>query len=329
MLNENQKKQLELAVAALDRQYGKGTVIKLDSDAVEPWPSVPTGALTLDNALGIGGLPLGRVVEIYGEAGTGKSTLALSVVAEAQAKDMACIYIDAEHALDPVYMKAVGVNLDDLYLSQPDSGEQALDVVQKMVASHAVGVIVIDSVSTLVPQVELDGNIGDSHMGTQARMMSQALRILNPAIAKSSTMVVFINQFRDKMVPYGDPRTTSGGRALKFYSSVRLEVSKASDMKGKNGDISGIRSKVKVVKNKLAPALKVAEFDIVFGKGIDKVGCVVDVAEARGFLIRKGAWYSDPETGENLSQGRDNLITYLKEDDAFLSSLIKKLNENV
>lgn len=326
MITEEQKKQLEICVAALDRQYGKGTVIKLDANDIEPWPSIPTGALTLDLALGIGGLPIGRIVEVYGEAGTGKSTLALSVVVAAQQQGLPCVYIDAEHALDPFYMKAVGINLGDLYLAQPSSGEEALDIVQKMANTSSVGVIVIDSVAALVPQAELDGNIGDSHMGLQARLMSQALRMLNGTIAQSKTLVVFINQFRDKIVLFGDPRTTSGGRALKFFSSVRLEVSKASDIKGKTGEVSGIRSRVKVAKNKLAPALKVAEFDILFGKGIDTVGCIVDVSEVKGLVVRKGAWYADPDTGQTIAQGRDNLITYLKEDNALLDSLIKKIS---
>lgn len=320
MITDEQRKSLELAVAALEREYGPNTIIRLDSKDIAPWPSISTGVLTLDLALGIGGLPLGRIVEVIGEAGSGKSTLALATVAEAQRQGLICAYIDIENALDPVYMQSIGVNVDELYLSQPSYGEQALQVVQMLVKTHAVSVIVIDSVSALVPKAELDGDIGDSTIGLQARLMSQAMRILSGAVAESKTLLIFINQYREKVgVYYGDNRVPSGGRALKFYSSVRLEVARKEDIKNKIGEFAGIKVRAKVVKNKLAPPLKTAEYDILYDKGMDSIGCIADIAIGQNIIVKKGGWYFYDET--NIAQGRDNVVLYLKENEEFLKQI--------
>lgn len=310
--SKEESKALELAVAQLQRQYGTGAVIRLGSTSVKPWESISTGALTLDNALGIGGLPRGRVVEIFGPESSGKSTIALSAVATAQRMGLTCAYIDAEHSLDPVYMQDLGVDLDNLLLAQPDYGEQGIDIADCLLRTGEIGVIVIDSVAALVPKAELDGEMEQAHMGLQARMMAKALRKLTGLASQHDTLLIFINQLRNKIgVMFGNPETTPGGMSLKFYASVRIDVRKKEDLKNKSGEPTGMKVKAKIIKNKMAPPMKVVEFDIIYAKGIDEFGCIFDVGIDKGILTQKGAWVY--YNGENFAQGRDNAISKLKE----------------
>ncbi|HUN53764.1 MAG TPA: recombinase RecA [Smithella sp.] len=308
----DRSKAVDLAITQIERQFGKGSIMKLGgSEAVADVPAISTGSLSLDIALGTFGVPRGRVVEIYGPESGGKTTLALHIVAEAQKKNGIAAYIDAEHALDVTYAKKIGVNTDDLLISQPDTGEQALEIAETLVRSGALDVLVVDSVAALVPKAELEGEMGDAQMGLQARLMSQALRKLTGSISKSKTTVIFINQLRMKIgVFFGNPETTTGGNALKFYSSQRLDIRKMTSIK--NGqDVIGFRTKVKVVKNKLAPPFREAEFDIIFGEGISREGDVLDLAAGSGIIEKSGAWYS--YKGDRIGQGRDNSRVFLKE----------------
>ena len=310
-VREEKLKALEHALADLDKQYGKGAVIRMGEEAVNrDIPVIPTGCLTLDYALGVGGIPRGRVVEIFGPESSGKTTVALHIVAQAQKEGGIAAFVDAEHALDPAYAKKLGVNVDELYVSQPDTGEQALEITEALVRSGALDVVVIDSVAALVPKAEIDGEMGESFVGLQARLMSQALRKLTGIINKTGCVAIFINQLREKVgVLYGSPETTPGGRALKFYSSVRLDVRKGEALK--NGtDIVGNRTKVKVVKNKVAPPLRIAEFDIIYGEGVSTEGTLLDLAVERNIIQKSGAFFS--YEGQRLAQGRDNARLYLK-----------------
>jgi recombination protein RecA len=317
-------KALEVIISQLERQFGAGSVITLGSTNVQKWPSVPTGAATLDKILGIGGLPRGRIVEIYGPESSGKSTIALTVITEAQKMGLKCAYIDAEHALDPIYMTALGVDLDELIFSQPDYGEQALEIVDRLVRSGEVGVVVIDSVASLIPKAELEGEMESAQMGLQARLMAKAMRKLVSAASETKTLLLFINQLRNKIgVMFGNPETTPGGMALKYAASVRIDLRKKEDLKDKSGDAIGIKVKAKIIKNKMAPPLKITEFDILYGKGVDQFGCLFDLALGQGIFTQKGAWvYLD---GENFAQGRDNAVEKLKLDDK-LVALIKEKN---
>nr|WP_282432444.1 recombinase RecA [Pelotomaculum schinkii] len=312
MLLSDKQKALELALMQIERQFGKGSIMKLgEASAKLNIEVIPSGALALDIALGVGGLPRGRVVEIFGPESSGKTTVALHVIAEAQKSGGAAAFVDAEHALDPLYARNLGVDIENLLVSQPDTGEQALEIAEALVRSGAVDVIVIDSVAALVPRAEIEGEMGDSHVGLQARLMSQALRKLTGAISKSRTTVVFINQIREKVgIVYGSPETTTGGRALKFYASVRLEVRKQENIK-QGTDIIGSRTRVKVVKNKVAPPFKQADFDIMYGTGISKEGSILDIAAEMNIINKSGAWYSYGD--ERLGQGRENVKEYLKE----------------
>lgn len=304
-------KALEVAVAQLQRQYGVGAVMRLGSTNVKPWDAISTGAMTLDVALGIGGLPRGRVVEIFGPESSGKSTIALTTVAKAQQMGLTCAYIDAEHALDPVYMNDIGVDLDNLLLAQPDYGEQGLDIADRLLRTGDIGVIVVDSVAALVPKAELDGEMEQAHMGLQARMMAKAMRKLTGLASQHGTLIIFINQLRNKIgVMFGNPETTPGGMSLKFYASVRIDVRKKEDLKDKAGDPAGMKVKAKIIKNKMAPPMKVVEFDIVYAKGIDEFGCMFDVGLDKGIFTQKGSWVYF--NGENFAQGRDNAIEKLK-----------------
>ena len=311
VLEKEESKILELAIAQLQRQYGAGAVVRLGSTNIKPWDSISTGALTLDSALGIGGLPRGRVVEIFGPESSGKSTVALATVAKAQQMGLTCAYIDAEHALDPVYMQAVGIDLDNLLLAQPDYGEQGFDIVDKLLRTGKIGVIVIDSVAALVPKAELDGEMEQAHMGLQARMMAKAMRKLTGLAAQHNTLLIFINQLRNKIgIMFGNPETTPGGMSLKFYASVRIDVRKKEDLKDKAGNPIGVKIKAKVIKNKMAPPMKIVEFDIIYAQGIDEYGCIFDIGIDKGILSQKGAWVY--YNGENFAQGRDNAIEKLK-----------------
>ena len=320
MAIEEKQKALDAALAQIEKQYGKGSVMKLgDKSANLNIEVVPTGSLSLDIALGLGGMPRGRIIEIYGPESSGKTTVALHVVAEVQKMGGIAGFIDAEHALDPVYAKNIGVDIDNLYISQPDNGEQALEITETMVRSGAVDVIIVDSVAALVPKAEIDGEMGDSHVGLQARLMSQALRKLTAIISKSNCVVIFINQLREKVgVLFGNPETTTGGRALKFYSSVRLDVRRIETLKV-GGEVVGNRTRVKVVKNKIAPPFKEAEFDIMFGKGISKEGDILDLAVSFDIINKAGAWYS--YNGEKIGQGRENTKIYLAEHPEFTSEV--------
>jgi recombination protein RecA len=316
-------KALEAALGQIEKQYGKGSVMRMGESLSMNIESISTGALALDIALGIGGLPRGRVVEIFGPESSGKSTLALHVVAEAQRNGGICAYIDAEHAMDPVYSRAIGVDIDELLISQPDTGEQALEIADMLIRSGAIDVIVIDSVAALTPRAEIEGEMGDSHPGLQARLMSQALRKLTGTLSKSNTIAVFINQLREKIgITYGSPEVTSGGRALKFYSSVRLDIRRVESIKD-GAEFVGNRTRVKVVKNKVSPPFKQAEFDIVYGKGISREGSVLDVAVDFGVVKKSGAWYT--YEGEQLGQGRENVKEFLRA----TPELMVELNERI
>ena len=324
MANEDKMKALDAALANIEKQFGKGTVMKLgDSSANMNIEAIPTGSLSLDVALGIGGVPKGRIIEIYGPESSGKTTVALHVVSEVQKRGGIAGFIDAEHALDPVYASNIGVDINNLYISQPDNGEQALEITETMVRSGAVDVIIVDSVAALVPKAEIDGDMGDSHVGLQARLMSQALRKLTAVISKSDCVVIFINQLREKIgVMFGNPETTTGGRALKFYASVRLDVRKIETLK-QNGEVIGNRTRVKIVKNKVAPPFKEAEFDIMFGKGISKIGDILDLAVSKGIVDKAGAWFS--YNGEKIGQGRENAKNYLQENSAIALEIENKV----
>lgn len=312
MEREEKLKALDAALVQIEKQYGKGAVMKLgDSSARMNVETIPTGSLSLDLALGLGGIPKGRIIEIYGPESSGKTTVTLHMVAEVQKRGGIAGFIDAEHALDPVYAKNIGVDVDNLYISQPDNGEQAMEITETMVRSGAIDIVIVDSVAALVPKAEIDGDMGDSHVGLQARLMSQALRKLTAVISKSNCTVVFINQLREKIgVMFGNPETTTGGRALKFYSSVRLDVRRVESLK-QSGEVVGNRTKVKVVKNKIAPPFKEAEFDIMFGEGISKVGDILDLAADNGIVNKSGAWYA--YEGNKIGQGRENAKQYLKD----------------
>ena len=326
-VNDNKKKALDAAIAKLEKDFGKGTVMKLGDPAAQVQvETVPTGSLSLDLALGVGGVPKGRIVEIYGPESSGKTTVALHMISEVQKRGGIAGFIDAEHALDPVYAKNIGVDIDELYISQPDSGDQALEIAETMVRSGAIDIIVIDSVAALVPRQEIEGDMGDTHVGLQARLMSQALRKLTPVISKSNCVVIFINQLREKVgVMFGNPETTTGGRALKFYSSVRMEVRRTETLK-QGGEMVGNRVRVKIVKNKIAPPFKEAEFDIMFGKGISKVGDVLDLAANINVVNKSGAWYA--YNTEKIGQGRENAKSYLMEHPEMLAEIEAKVREH-
>lgn len=320
MASEDKLKALDAALAQIERQYGKGSVMKLgDSGAKMNIETIPTGSLSLDLALGLGGFPKGRIIEIYGPESSGKTTVALHAVAEVQKQGGIAGFIDAEHALDPAYAKNIGVDIDNLYISQPDNGEQALEIAETMVRSGAVDIVIIDSVAALVPKAEIDGEMGDSHVGLQARLMSQALRKLTAVISKSNCIVIFINQLREKVgVMFGNPETTTGGRALKFYSSVRLDVRRIETLK-KGTEVVGNRTRVKVVKNKVAPPFREAEFDIMFGEGISREGDILDLAVTHEVVQKSGAWFA--YQGEKIGQGRENAKAYLKENPDVLAEI--------
>ncbi|MBP5555401.1 MAG: recombinase RecA [Lachnospiraceae bacterium] len=320
------KKALEAALGQIEKQYGKGAVMRLgDPDAQMKVETIPTGSISLDLALGQGGIPKGRIIEIYGPESSGKTTVTLHMIAEVQKRGGIAGFIDAEHALDPVYAKNIGVDIDNLYISQPDSGEQALEIAETMVRSGAIDIVVVDSVAALVPKAEIEGDMGDAHMGLQARLMSQALRKLTAVISKSNCVVIFINQLREKLgVMFGNPETTTGGRALKFYSSVRLDVRRIESIK-QGGEVIGNRTRVKIVKNKVAPPFKEAEFDIMFGKGISMVGDILDVATNADIIVKSGAWFA--YKGEKIGQGRENAKQYLEDNPAVLAEVDKAVRE--
>ena len=324
--NTEKKRALEVALSQIEKQFGKGSVMKLGEYQAMNVEAIPTGALGLDIALGIGGVPRGRIIEIFGPESSGKTTLALHIIAEAQKMNGEAAFIDAEHALDPVYAKHLGVDIDNLIVSQPDTGEQALEITESLVRSGALDVIVVDSVAALVPKAEIDGDMGDSHMGLQARLMSQALRKLAGAINKSKTVIIFINQLREKIgVMFGNPETTTGGRAIKFYASVRLDIRKIENIK-QDGEIVGNRARVKVVKNKVAPPFREAEFDIVYGKGISKEGNILDMAVNLDIIEKSGSWFS--YNGEKIGQGRENVKQYLHNNPEVMEEVEKKVREN-
>lgn len=325
-MKEDKLKALDAALANIEKQFGKGSVMKLgDAGTNMNVETVPTGSLSLDIALGMGGIPRGRVIEIYGPESSGKTTVALHMVAEMQKAGGIAGFIDAEHALDPAYAKNIGVDIDNLYISQPDNGEQALEITETMVRSGAIDIVIVDSVAALVPKAEIDGDMGDSHVGLQARLMSQALRKLTAVISKSNCIVIFINQLREKVgVMFGSPETTTGGRALKFYSSIRLDVRRIETLK-QSGEVVGNRTRVKVVKNKIAPPFKEAEFDIMFGQGISKEGDVLDLAANLGVVSKSGAWYA--YGGDKIGQGRENAKTFLKEHRDIMQEIEVKVRE--
>ncbi|MBO5354232.1 MAG: recombinase RecA [Lachnospiraceae bacterium] len=326
MADSDKLKALESALGQIEKQYGKGSVMKLgDSAAQMNVEAVPTGSLSLDIALGVGGIPKGRIVEVYGPESSGKTTVALHMVAEVQKRGGIAGFIDAEHALDPVYAKNIGVDIDNLYISQPDNGEQALEITETMVRSGAIDIVIVDSVAALVPKAEIEGEMGDSHVGLQARLMSHALRKLTAAISRSNCIVIFINQLREKVgVMFGNPETTTGGRALKFYSSVRMDVRRIESLKV-SGEVVGSRTRIKVVKNKVAPPFREAEFDIMFGKGISREGDILDLAANENIIIKSGAWfaYNDAKIG----QGRENAKIYLRENPEIMEEVERKVRE--
>ena len=324
--NAEKRKALEVAMSQIEKQFGKGSVMKLGEYKAMEVEAIPTGALSLDIALGIGGVPRGRIIEVFGPESSGKTTLALHIIAEAQKMGGEAAFIDAEHALDPVYARKLGVDIDNLIVSQPDTGEQALEITEALVRSGALDVVVVDSVAALVPMAEIDGEIGDSHMGLQARLMSQALRKLAGAINKSKTVLIFINQLREKIgVMFGNPETTTGGRALKFYASVRMDIRKTEMMK-QDGQVIGNRVRVKVIKNKVAPPFREAEFDVLYGKGISKVGNILDMAVNLDIVEKSGAWFS--YNGQRISQGRENAKRYLEEHPDIMDEIEKKVRDN-
>ena len=327
MEKDDKMKALDAALAQIEKQFGKGSVMKLgDSSAHMNVETTPTGSLSLDVALGLGGIPKGRVIEIYGPESSGKTTVTLHMIAEVQKRGGIAGFIDAEHALDPVYAKNIGVDIDNLYISQPDNGEQAMEITETMVRSGAVDIVVVDSVAALVPKAEIDGDMGDSHMGLQARLMSQALRKLTGVMSKSNCTVIFINQLREKIgVMFGNPETTTGGRALKFYASVRLDVRRIESLK-QGGEVIGNRTRVKVVKNKIAPPFKEAEFDIMFGQGISTVGDIVDLAAEVDIINKSGAWYA--YNGQKIGQGRENTKQYLKDNPEICTEIEAKVREH-
>lgn len=325
-LSPEKRKALELAVSQIERTFGKGSIMRLGDATRMKVETISSGALTLDLALG-GGLPKGRIIEIYGPESSGKTTLALHAVAEVQKAGGVAAFVDAEHALDPTYAAALGVDIENLLVAQPDTGEVGLEIVDQLVRSTAVDIVVVDSVAALVPRAEIEGDMGDSHVGLQARLMSQALRKITGNIGKTGCTVIFLNQLRQKIgVTYGNPETTTGGTALKFYASVRLDIRRVQTLK-KGTEEFGIRAKVKVAKNKVAPPFRIAEFDIIFGKGISNLGCILDMAEETGVITRKGAWYS--YKGENLAQGRDNTIKYMEENPAFAQEVEQQVRQKL
>ena len=320
------RKALEVAMGQIEKQFGKGSVMKLGEFQAMNIEAIPTGALGLDIALGIGGVPRGRIIEIYGPESSGKTTLALHIIAEAQKANGEAAFTDAEHALDPVYAKHLGVDIDNLIVSQPDTGEQALEIAEALIRSGALDVIVVDSVAALVPKAEIDGDMGDAHVGLQARLMSQALRKLAGAINKSKTVLIFINQLREKVgIMFGNPETTTGGRALKFYSSVRMDIRRIENIK-QDGEVVGSRTRVKIVKNKVAPPFREVEFDIVYGKGISKEGSLLDMAVNLEIIDKSGAWFS--YQGQKIGQGRVNAKRYIAENPEFMAEIDKKVRDN-
>ena len=326
MANEDRLKALDAAISQIEKQYGKGSVMKLGEGANIQVETVPTGSISLDIALGQGGFPKGRIIEIYGPDSSGKTTLALHAVAEVQKAGGIAGFIDAEHALDPKYAKAIGVNIDELYISQPDNGEQALEITETMVRSGAMDIIVVDSVAALVPKAEIDGDMGDSHVGLHARLMSQAMRKLTGIVAKTNCVVIFINQLREKVgVMFGNPETTTGGRALKFYASVRIDVRRIEALK-QNGEVIGNRTRAKIVKNKVAPPFREAEFDIMFGEGISREGDILDVATNLDIVQKSGAWYA--YLGEKIGQGRENAKVYLKQNPEVCEEIADAIREH-
>ena len=327
MATEDKAKALETALGQIEKQFGKGSIMRMGENLNFNIEAIPTGALALDMALGIGGLPKGRIVELYGPESSGKSTLAMHVVAEAQRNGGVCAYIDAEHAMDPVYARAIGVNVDDLLISQPDTGEQAVEIADMLIRSGALDVLVIDSVAALTPRAEIEGDMGDSHVGLQARLMSQALRKLTGGLSRSNTVALFINQLREKIgVMYGSPEVTPGGRALKFYSSVRLDIRRIESIKD-GTDVVGNRTRVKVVKNKVAAPFKQAEFDIMYGEGISREGSVLDVAVEMGFVKKAGAWFT--YEGEQMGQGRENAKNTLRENPSMMAEIDGRVREHM
>lgn len=324
----DKSKALDTAILQLEKKYGSGTIMRLGDNNALNVEAVSTGSITLDCATGIGGFPRGRIIEVYGPESSGKTTLALHVVAEAQKLGGEAAFVDAEHALDPVYAKNLGVDVDSLLVSQPDNGEQALEIVEALARSGALDVIIVDSVAALVPRAEIDGDMGDSHVGLQARLMSQALRKLAGVISKSNTIIIFINQLREKVgVVYGNPEVTTGGRALKFYASIRVDVRRIEQLKGTGGEFIGSRTRAKIVKNKVAPPFKTAEFDIMYGEGISKVGEIVDLGVNYGIIQKSGAWFSYGET--RLGQGRDNVKNLFKNDKALSDEIEKQIREKM
>ena len=324
--NDEKRKALDAAMSQIEKQFGKGSVMKLGEYKAMEVEAIPTGSLTLDVALGIGGIPKGRIIEIYGPESSGKTTLALHAVAESQKAGGTAAFIDAEHALDPIYARKLGVDIDNLIVSQPDTGEQALEITEALVRSGAIDIIVVDSVAALVPKAEIDGDMGDTHVALQARLMSQALRKLAGVLNKSKTAIIFINQLREKVgIMFGNPETTPGGRALKFYASVRLDIRRIENIKV-NGEVVGNRTRVKVVKNKVAPPFREAEFDILYGEGISKEGSVLDLAVNLDIIEKSGAWFS--YKGNKVGQGRENVKKYLKDNPKVLAEVEEKIREN-
>ncbi len=324
--NNEKKMALEMALGQIEKQFGKGSVMKLGEFKEMNIEAIPTGALSLDIALGIGGVPRGRIIEIYGPESSGKTTLALHIIAEAQKANGEAAFIDAEHALDPTYAKNLGVDINNLIVSQPDTGEQALEIAESLIRSGALDVIVVDSVAALVPKAEIDGDMGDAHVGLQARLMSQALRKLAGAVNKSKTVIIFINQLREKVgIMFGNPETTTGGRALKFYASVRMDIRKVENIK-QDGEVIGNRARVKVVKNKVAPPFREAEFDILYGKGISKEGNILDIAVGLDIIEKSGSWFS--YKGEKIGQGRENAKKYLSDNPKIMKEIEEKIREN-
>ncbi len=321
------KTNLELALQAIEKKYGKGSIMKMDGENIQQVEATSSGCLTLDNALGIGGFPIGRIVEIYGPESSGKTTVALHAVAEVQKKGGTAAFIDAEHALDPYYAARLGVEMENLYISQPDSGEQALEILETLVRSGAVDIVVVDSVAALTPQAEIDGEMGDSHVGLQARLMSQALRKLTAVASKSKCTIIFINQLREKVgVMYGNPEVTTGGKALKFYATVRIDIRKTDALKD-GAEIVGNHVKAKIVKNKVAPPFKVAEFDIMYGTGISALGCMVDVAVEKGIIQKSGSWFSYND--EKIGQGRERVLDYLRNNPDLADTINAQVREKL